>query len=467
MKPLERIEKSAIAIGDGQFVTIEPLPWTKEVKSVAVALNLMSAKIENVIRSLQAKLGEAERKLTTDSVTGLETKQTFDTSLKQFFISGTKGYIFLQSIDDLTGFSRSKSREDVDEFLKRFATCLQQSGIEGVKAGSYRLSGSEFAILIKSANREQAEQFCQTLTDNLEELGKRSGKNNIANIGGVAIDLLGSSTSIMSAALESYNKAKLVGPNSYIIGESNNILQSKEQWETVTQEIVKEERVEVVFSDRAESIQGDSPGKILLEEATARVFDAEKNELPIGTFISVAEELNLGTVFDLLVLEKVLRHVHSENIEHDIAVNLSYSSIADLGFRSKLYNIIQSKEKNPGKLVFCLTAYSAARDLKILASFKDLIQRSGAKLMIKRYEPRFMDLDVMKEFGFSYIRLARSFTEEIAGDDEKQRFVSTMVETGSMLGATILAESVSDKDWDTVMALGIPGASRGAGHQQR
>ncbi len=93
-------------------------------------------------------------------------------------------------------------------------------------------------------------------------------------------------------------------------------------------------------------------------------------------------------------------------------------------------------------------------------SFKELVHRLGAKLMIKRYEPRFMELETLKDFNFRYIRLARNLTENVDADHQKRRLIRTMVETGNLLDSIILAESVTESDWNTIEDLGVHGASR-------
>lgn len=119
LKPLQKIEHQAQAIGEGEFFTIDPLPWTKEIKSVASAMNLMSGKIKQIIDGLQSKLGEAERKLSTDAVTGLETKQSFEAALKQcsspmaadtYFLSVSTIWLNLPAVDRTlksTAFSKT------------------------------------------------------------------------------------------------------------------------------------------------------------------------------------------------------------------------------------------------------------------------------------------------------------------------------------------------------------------------
>lgn len=460
LKPLEKIEHQAEAIGNGDFVSIEPLPWTKELRNVASAMNVMSEKIKQVIDSLQAKLGDAERKLTTDAVTGLENKPNFDAALKQMFVNNAGGHVFLICVENLADLARSRSKEEVDRFLQNFAGCIKDASSDRGAISIFRLGGAEFALIAESLDREFAEQLSKGLSDGFSELGQKVGIDGVAHIGGIAFDPLGTTDSIMSAARESYNKARLVGLNSFVIGEKSAGARSKDEWIELVRSVVNKGLADIVISDRAEALQGAGAGEILLEEATARLGTDDGEEISVGTFISVAEEIDMATGFDLMILQKAFDYLHSAGGSHHIGVNLSFSSIGNPDFRSQLYGLIESNKDITSRLVFCLTAYAAAKDLKLLESFKDLIQRTGTKMMIKRYEPRFMELDVLKKYQFDYIRLARSFTQELANDVEKKNLITTMVETGNILNSTILAESVAELDWQQVIDLGVHGASK-------
>ena len=60
-----------------------------------------------------------------------------------------------------------------------------------------------------------------------------------------------------------------------------------------------------------------------------------------------------------------------------------------------------------------------------------------------------------------YIRLARSLTEEIAGDEGKKSLVETMRELGDLIDVRIIAESVTgDDDFKTIREIGLFAASR-------
>ena len=83
LKPLKKLEKLANSIASGKFGTIEELPWTTEIKAVAIAFNDMSTKIEAVINRLNHTLENLSKKLSSDDLTGLSLKQNFETDMKK------------------------------------------------------------------------------------------------------------------------------------------------------------------------------------------------------------------------------------------------------------------------------------------------------------------------------------------------------------------------------------------------
>lgn len=459
LTPLRKIEVLAKDIGQGRFTTITPLPWTKEIKNVALAMNLMSAKIKDIIESLQEKLGEAEYRLTVDSVTGLETKTNFEACLKKLFIGKGSGYIFRLRIDNLADLAKKKSSKEVDRFLKNFADCVKEASLGQQGVSIYRLGGADFAIIAEALNRQHAEELCQGLADGFAELGEETSLGGIAHIGGIAFDPLGTSESIMAAAAESYNKARLVGLNSFVIGETPKGAMTRKQWIDCVEKTIAKASVEIVMSDKALYLKGGKSGELLLAEVTAKIRK-EGKELSIGTFISVADDAGLAADFDLMMVAKVLNSGLFSTAEHAIAVNLSFSSIADPHFRAALYTLITKHRQAANRLVFCLTAYAAAKDLELLYSFTKMTARVGTQLMLKRYEPRFLKLASLKEFNFDYIRLAKSITEDLDASEQKKSLISAMVATGGILNTKILAEQVDDRHWQQIKELGIDAASK-------
>lgn len=266
---------------------------------------------------------------------------------------------------------------------------------------------------------------------------------------------------MVASATEAYEKALLIGANSFSINQDSGNARNMDEWKALVARVIEERKISISYMAQAHRLTGDQAGELMIEEAMSQVQDDEGEALPIGTFISVAESIGQILTFDMHVVKEVLRRIREEQISHDIAVNLSFTTLASNEFRSELYALLQDNSDIASHLVFSVTAYGATKDLKAFATFIDFAHRCGAKVILKRYESRFISMDDIKEYKLDYIRLARVYTENISRDAEKRRMVEVFKELGELLNVSILAESVaSDSDFAAVSEIGITAVSR-------
>jgi len=266
---------------------------------------------------------------------------------------------------------------------------------------------------------------------------------------------------MVSAATEAYEKARLIGENSFAISEGSSNSHDMDQWKTLVNDAITEERFEVSLAAQAYRLTDEGEAELLIEEAFAKVFDETGEPLPIGTFVSVAERIGKILEFDLAIVKRVVAYIEGNQTGQDVAINLSFASLASIEFRKDLYEILLSHQDAAKRIAFSVTAYGATKDLSVFKSFIEFAHRNGAKVILKRFETRFIPLDQVKEFKLDYIRLARVYTENISLDDEKRRLVQAMKELGDLLDVKIIAEAVeSDQDYQAVKQIGLTAASR-------
>ena len=463
LRPLERIDRFAHAIADGKFGTLDPLPWTKEIRNVAVSMNMMSTKIQGVINNLNAKLEAMTTRLRVDELTGLETKSTFETAMKEQLMVKGAGYFFVLRIDELGEFARQKGNETADRFVKAFAECLARAGegAQGIDVKSYRFMGAEFALIVSGLDKDNAENFCEALVKAFSVLGDEFDKPEIARFGGAPYGPMSTIPGLIAAANEAYEKARLIGPNGFALSEDSDKSKDMDAWRALVSSVIAEKRFEVITTARAERLAGDEAGQIVLEEAFTKIVDDQGESVPIGTFVSMAETSGEVSEFDLGVVDKVIAYIRAKDVKHDVAVNLAFDSLAKVEFRSRLHEVLQENREIARQLAFSVTAYTAAKDLAAFRSFIDFIRRHGAKVLLKRFETRFMPLDQIREYNLDYIRLARVYTENISGDEQKRRVVEALKELGDLVDIRIVAEQVTvDEDFEVVRAIGLYAASR-------
>lgn len=460
LMPLKRIEQLANKIASGRFETIAKLPWTTEIKNVAVAMNGMSTKIEGVIRKLNASLEEMNTKLHVDELTGLAVKGTFETDMKSLFISRGNGYIFTLRIDDLGGFAKQAGNEKVDAFLTGFAKALTDAAeaTDQENVTAYRFFGSEFALIARNLSYDGATVLAKTLQAAFNGLSQQYDKPDVAHMGATPFNPIGTTPGILAAANEAYEKARHIGHNAFYVRDNDDLARDMDEWKELVFSIIAEERFDVNLIGPARTLTDDT---LFMEEAFTQAYDKSGEPIPIGTFVSIAEKYDKVVELDQAVTSKVIKTIREKKIGHHITVNLSLHTITSIPFRKWLAVQLAANKDVAGQLAFSATAYGAAKDVEGFRHFIDFVHENGAKVILKRFEAQFIPLDHVKDFNLDFIRLARDYTDGIAKEGAKKKFVGAMQELGELLGVKIFAENVkSDADFAAVKEIGLYGASR-------
>ncbi|QKF81255.1 EAL domain-containing protein [Halarcobacter ebronensis] len=449
LRPLKTIEKLAKNIAKGQFGVIDPLPWTIEIKNVSIAMNDMSRKIEAMINKLTNNLANLSKKLSEDDLTGLSLKQTLETDIKQMFIKKENGYVFDIKIDNLFGYVKTHTNDEVDEYIRSFASILKKSGKE---SKAYRIFGSEFLLIAKNCDYEKAKKLASKLKMDFDLLGESLNLKEVAHIGGTPFNELGTINEMRHSANEAYEKAKLIGPNEFFVNDKSSLSRDMNTWRDLIIDIIEHKQFDIDFINDTYSLEDSE--KLIMQEAFTNVKDKEGNPIAIGSFVSIAEKYEKIVDFDKAVIAKIIHFIQINNVSHDICINLSLDSINDSDFIKWLEVEIQKNATIASKLIFSLSAYSVAKDTEKVKEFCNFIHSCNSKVIIKRFESKFISTEDLKEFNLDYIRLARDYTDEIHKEKSKIDFVESINELANLLNIKVCAEGVkSDKDYETIKEL--------------
>lgn len=457
--PLQAINQLALTITAGTFATISPLPWTKEVRNVAISMNTMSKKLEEMIQTLTKKLKTLGQKVQQDELTGLQKKSSFTTDMKQLFIAETAAFIFIIKIDALATLAKEHGAEQIDTFLQQFSEKLQQLSAEyaNEQVIAYRFFGAEFALLAKLNSRLQAEALAQALSNILTDLATTYQRTDIAHIGVTPFDALGSVDSHLAAAHEAYEQALLIGVNSYYIRQPEHNPRDVAAWKELVFNVINNQAYQVSYQGQVLAFADNA---IILEDALTIVYDNGVAITPMGTFISIAEKYAKIVDLDQGIIKLVIQHIKTAGIKHAIAVSLSTRTVKHAGFRAWLSESLQQEGIAP-QLIFSISAYAAAKEVETYREFFQFVHSLGAKVMLKRFETPSLTLDMVQQLHPDYIRLTRDLSNSIASDLSKRNFVITLQEAAKLLDVTLLAENTQDANAYTLLSeLGLSGASR-------
>ncbi len=454
LKPLKRIEYLATQIAKGRFETIKNIPWTTEVKKVALAMNFMSKKIEGVIHKLDRNLSKINNKLKQDRLTGLGMKTSFMTRLKEHFMEKSEGYVIFAKIDDLASYAKDHNGKEVEDLLIGFAKLLSQHAKKEKHMQAFHFFGAEFGLLCVGISKEELQVWFDDLQTDAKLLSETASKKELYHMGAFAFNAASDLSATLAGADEAYEQTRIIGPNAYMIKEDTKMVRNMDEWHALVVKMIDSQAIAIDFVAKSVDFENNH---VFMKELFTKVVDEKGIPIPIGTFVSLAEKYEKITQLDKSVIAKVIAHLKKEDLDFEVAINLSMDTVRESSFKTWLFDTLHKLPVISQKLVFTVTAYSGAKDIKALETFIEFVHRLGAKVMIKRFESHSIALDVLKDLDLDYIRLARDYTQGVSRDSDKQAFVEGIQELADLLRIKILAERTEDEDTQFLRSLGLFG----------
>ena len=313
-------------------------------------------------------------------------------------------------------------------------------------------------MILKNIKEDEVKKISLKLKNEFEILAKKSNKNDVANIGIVEFSQLDTLGSVLSGVSEAYEMAKQIGPNESFIKEKNNDARGMLEWKDIVFDIINSENINIDFIGK---IICNKTNNLIMQEAFSNMKDKNDEKIPIGVFLSVAQENNKVIEFDKIVIKKVIKYIVDNQIKTKILINLSMESINDVLFLSWLKNIIKKESSISKQLVFALTAYSISSNIDKFKSFVKFIEEQNSETMIKRFDIKFIKIDDLKSLNPTCIRLSRDYTSHICDDTNKRSLVDSICQISDLVNIKVYAENViEDNDYNIIKTLEFAGASR-------
>jgi EAL domain-containing protein (putative c-di-GMP-specific phosphodiesterase class I)/HAMP domain-containing protein len=460
LRSLQRLNQLALNIAEGRFETLKVLPWTSEVKNVAISMNTMSQKIEATFAALNHKLQAMGSSLLNDDLTGLCKKSVFETDIMALLSEHNPAYLLLIKIDSLPALAQEQGSDVIDQLLKAFAEQLQALSKQHADAGvkSYRYYGGEFAMLVKTDQINRIHDIGQQLTTTLSQLGEKYARSDLAHIGISPVSPDCTPENLLESVYEAYQQACLIGANSYYVRSQTDSARDMVAWKQLVFNRIDTAAYALTYQGQIHTFANQ---QLLMEEVFTEVRGEDGQVVAIAPFIAIAEKFEKMLDLDKSVIEKTLQHIQNNAIQHAIAVNLSTQTIKSSEFRLWLEKLFKSHTVAAKQLVFSFSAYAIAKDVPSFVSFFYTIHQWGGRVMIKRFETQSMSPDLLKQLKPDFVRLARELSHNLNQSQQKQDFVIAMQQLCALLDITLLAENVQeDSDYQTLNAIGILGASR-------
>jgi diguanylate cyclase (GGDEF)-like protein/PAS domain S-box-containing protein len=178
-------------------------------------------------------------------------------------------------------------------------------------------------------------------------------------------------------------------------------------------------------------------------EALARWQHPDEGILPPARFLRVAEDLNVVTSIDSVILQKALQdfaHWRKAGLKvPGISVNVSFRRLRD----ERLLASLRGISFEPGTLSFELLESIFLDDIDDMVSWNlDRIRDLGIDLSIDDFGTGHASILSLLKLRPTRFKIDRQFLEQLTTSRSQQRLVGSLIDIGRSLGIKVVAEGV-------------------------
>ena len=190
--------------------------------------------------------------------------------------------------------------------------------------------------------------------------------------------------------------------------------------------------------------------KIVGAEALLRWPLSDGSFIPPDVFIPMAEKTGLIRKIGKFVLSqscKILSDWKQMGIEQvTIAINLSIAEFNDPDLVNSILETIKKYDVSPASLIIEVTESLFMSDKNLVKSIMLELGDHGFVFALDDFGTGYSSLSYLQDLPFTYLKIDRSFLDNILGDRRKESLSKSIIDIGNNLGLKIVAEGIETKE---------------------
>jgi len=345
----------------------------------------------------------------TDSVSKAFNRDTILKYLQKDLIKKDPYSVVLISIDNLTDINERYGVKNGDIVLERFAKIIDsyfKNRYGKVPIGHYK--GGEFLIGINDTE--------ENLKDFVDEFIKKYDKTKIDDI---EIKIFAAITDknyskdtkkIVEYLYELYaNYQHRPISKRVFIAKKKNI--EANEFEKFIIDTIENKNLSIRFQP---SLNLKTKSYDLIE-IIVKLIDKDNSIIHPSQFIPVVNRLGYEKKFDILLIEKVLSTIESNNLPTDIfySFNISPFSIRDKNFTDRVFSIFEEYSIPKNTIVLELFENRLYKDIDYYKHVIDIYKRAGFKIAFDNFGSLNASIEYIKEIDVDFVHFDKYFTKMI------------------------------------------------------
>ncbi len=405
-----------------------------------------------------------------DTLTDLPNRIALHKAIEAGIESATPGAVLFLDIDHFKYVNDNFGHHTGDQMIKGVGSALRDM-MRDFSGALYRLGGDEFAAHLPGSLRQDAVLVAERALETVQHYrfapnGSKGISNLSTSIGIALYPFHGSDvTGLLSNVDIAMYQAKEHGRNRYVLFDNGSdrmrSTHKRVHWAKKLRDAIDDDRL-VLYSQPVVRLSDQKP---VHHEILLRIRDDDGKIILPGNFIEVAESLGLIQELDMRVVEKLLLHMHQNNLmgkKLRYFVNLSRVSISDQNWIKRFINMLSISKADPSQLVFEITETAAMSEIDVTLSFIRKLKEMGSRFALDDFGAGFSSFYYLKRFEVDYLKIDGSFIRDLAIDDSNQVFVKALNDVAKGMSKQVIAEWVETTE--VLKLLQDMGAQFGQGY---
>lgn len=462
LKPLQEVERQALAISNRQLIVQRHIPRSRELKHMVLAMNQMVQKLRSVFTEQVNITEQLKAESFHDTLTGVLNRRGFDQRLEAVLQSQEEhsGVLLLLQLQNLTEYNQENGRQAADDLIQHLGRQLSLWVQSQVGAFAGRRSGSDFAIYAPCLGKHQAQIMAQQLLDQLTTTVLSPKLEMPCHLGGVFLyekeDVPSQALSQADAALRQAQQQTVNNIRLYEDATGLSELTASE-WREFLLQVLHEESLQLLF----QPVVNLKEKRLMQVEVFSQVTRDDQT-LSASRFWPMVEQHHLSTQFDALIVRQVLALLTSQPLPEGVTccINISPATLSDNTFIQKLQQWLAASPKAAAQVALEVPESFLGSIEAALLKAAEVVHPYGAKIGVDQIGTGGQAFSYLQRLPLDYLRVDGSFCRGVAQAQDQRFFIHSMAQIAKGLELPIWAEGVElEEDVAVLQQIGIQALS--------
>ncbi|HKT72343.1 MAG TPA: EAL domain-containing protein [Steroidobacteraceae bacterium] len=451
-RPIGELVRAAQRIQAGRYDTSVQPSGGEEFQSLAAAFN-----------SMQRNIAEREADITHqayhDPLTGLPNRALAERRIEELIaetLTSAPMALILVDVRNVREISASLGHHVADDVLREVARRLSKniSPDEIV----FRLGESQFLVAARDCSTERAPLYADQLAGVIRtgfhliqmslDLDVAAGVCMYPHHGRTADELLRRAQIAIEDADEARTRVAIYSP-----GQDE---QHRRRLALITdlRTALDQDALTLVYQPKVTM----ATRSVRSLEALVRWTHPQLGPVGPGEFVPLAERTGASRRLTSWVLRAAIRQMgewRRENLEVEVAVNLSAPDILDPDLGDEILETLRAYRVEPTALLLEITESAVMRDPQLAARNMQLLRIAGVRFAIDDFGTGHSSLSQLSRLPVDELKIDRSFITNVRAGSDEETIVTSTIELGHSMGLNVVAEGVEEPEaWNLLRRLG-------------